>query len=333
MDRQFPPEIVQLIVKASLDSLRVPNSLQLVDEDRYPILKRYSILNSTWREACKPSLYKIVAISSKAAASNFIRVAGEQGGKIVGVESMSISTDRWTEGLLAALLKCTPAVRELVLWSTLVPAEDLAHMLQLTDLTLLSSDVISSSSSLTQLPIRRLCTVSGSPTPGHFLTPNVLPNLRELIQMSSHNCTALVPQLYAMELSQYDIQPSLLLAKSLRLLSLDYEQQRDLPSLTNLPPFLLLSQIENARALVRILKKLVANPKTGLKMIFVSQHDEEEDSRYDSKIGRLITQLGSMGVVVEREIDGFDEAIRRMDSILLAEREAAEKREWAGARE
>ena len=64
MDRQFPPEIIQLIVEASLDPYDVFNLDWSEAKHRYKILTKYSLLNWTWQGASAPSLHELVAIET-----------------------------------------------------------------------------------------------------------------------------------------------------------------------------------------------------------------------------------------------------------------------------
>ena len=70
MDRQFPPEIVQVIVEASLDPYDV---FQLGEslKARYFTLRSYSRLNSAWRGTSEPLLYRWVVLVSEELALNF----------------------------------------------------------------------------------------------------------------------------------------------------------------------------------------------------------------------------------------------------------------------
>ena len=80
MDRQFPPEIVQLIVEASLDPY-ILFQYANVFKARYSILKSYSVLNSTWRAFSEPLLYRWVDLSSEELALKFLEIAEERGGQ------------------------------------------------------------------------------------------------------------------------------------------------------------------------------------------------------------------------------------------------------------
>ena len=51
MNRQFPPEIIQLIVEASLHRYDLFDHYHNNPNPRYAILKSYSLLNSTWHGA------------------------------------------------------------------------------------------------------------------------------------------------------------------------------------------------------------------------------------------------------------------------------------------
>ena len=338
MDRQFPPEIVDLIVKASLHPVdhvvRPPEVCS-----RYSILKSYSLLNSTWREICKPSLYRVVFIKSEGAASEFLRVAAQQGGAIGGVEVMDIWCSGWTDKRPTALLQCVPQLRSLTVSFAAFHAEDLPNLHHLDKLTLIHSTVGPFAHS-TQLPIRhlRIDSSTSSTALRALLTPAVLPNLREvdLNHAHLHDLTALIPQLTALHPEYGTIVRYLPLATGLRLLSLDSVQcmLQVLPSLTPLtplPPCLLLRCCHDYRRLVEVLQHLAANPARGLTRIFVDCH-YVKDSGHDAAIDQLVVEVGSKGIVVEIGRFTFSQAIQRTDAILLAEKEAAEKREWGGLR-
>ena len=341
MNRQSPPEIIQLIVKASLDPVNTAHRVSCFT--RYSTLKNYSLLNSTWREVCKPSLYKIVMIWSEGAALDFVRVAAGQGGAIGGVEMMNIDCYCWSNTRPTALLGCVLQLRSLTLSNAAFHAEDLTNSHRLQNLTLDYCTVLPPSPS-THLHIRHLHIDSSTSSTSFtalraLLTPAVLPNLREVDLNDAHlyNLTALIPQLSALQLDSGPIVRYLPLATSLRLLSLDAvacgQVLRSLTPLTPLPPFLLLrnTHTHNSLRLVHVLDYLIANPTRGLTRIF-ADCQRVKDPSHDGKLNWLIVALGSKGIVVEIGRFTFSEAIRRMDAILLAAKEAAEKREWDGLR-
>ena len=333
MDRQFPPEIIELIVKASLDPFITAHWDSCFNH--YSTLKNYSLLNSTWREICKPSLYKVVVLHSERAASEFVRVAAGQGGAIGGVELMDIWCGAWNDKRPTALLQCVPQLQSLILHDALFHAVDLTTLHRLTNLTLVGCTVAPPSPA-TRLPIRHLRTTSYTPSTSSrsLLTPDVLPYLRELDFTDTYSVdfTALVPQLSALQLNGESLVHSFPLALSPRLLSLlTTDFNRLLPSLNSLPPFLLLRAAFRVRHLVQALQYHVANPKTGVKTIFVDCHYDEKSGNV-TEVNQLIVELGSKGIVVELGRFTFSEAIRRMDAILLTEKQAAERREWAGGR-
>ena len=80
MDRQFPPEIIQLIVEASLDPYDVFNLDWFKAKRRYKILTKYSLLNWTWQVASAPSLHELVVISTKGQALSFLVLLEANGG-------------------------------------------------------------------------------------------------------------------------------------------------------------------------------------------------------------------------------------------------------------
>ena len=249
------------------------------------------------------------------------------------MELADIWCSGWNDKRPTALLQCVPQLRSLILHSAAFAAKDLANLYRLDKLTLDSCTVAPPFPS-THLHIRHLHLTSYNPSPAiqSLLTPDVLPNLRELdLDLAHlHDLTALIPQLSALQLDKGSVVRYLPLATSLRLLSLDaFECSQVLPSLTPLtplPPFLLLRHYLGS-FLVQVLEHLVANPTRELTRIF-ADCQRVKDPSHDGKLNRLIVALGSKGIVVEVGRFTFSEAIRRMDAILLAAKEAAEKREW-----
>ena len=73
---QFPPEIIQVIVKASLAPYDSVITLSHNPASRYTILKKYSLLNSTWRGVSEPLLYEWVVVKSLSSAFRFLERRG-----------------------------------------------------------------------------------------------------------------------------------------------------------------------------------------------------------------------------------------------------------------
>ena len=252
---------------------------------------------------------------------------------------MHICCHSWRNARPTALLGCVPQLRSLSITHASFHAEDLTNSPHLDKLAIIHCTVAPCSHS-TRLPIRHLRTTFSTPSTAvqPLLTPAVLPNLREVDLNDAHlyDLTALIPQLSALQLNGGPIVRYFPLATTtLRLLSLNSLQCiLVLPSftpLTPLPPFLLLGYCHDCRRLTEVLQHFVAKSTRGLTRIFADCNYDEEPSS-DGKLNRLIVALGSKGIVVEIGRFTFPEAIRRMDAILLAEREAAEKREWEGLR-
>ena len=93
MDRQFPPEIVQLIGVASLEPYDSFSFQHGIRPRRYATLKSYSFLNSTWRGISEQLLYRWVVLESDELALKFLETAEERG-EIEGVRDLSVDPRR-----------------------------------------------------------------------------------------------------------------------------------------------------------------------------------------------------------------------------------------------
>ena len=90
MNRQFPPEIIQLIVEASLDPYDLLAHYTHQAKLRYAILKLLSLLNSTWCGASQAQLVKWVAIGTNDSAIRFLELVQHRGGTLDGVKDMFV---------------------------------------------------------------------------------------------------------------------------------------------------------------------------------------------------------------------------------------------------
>ena len=154
MNRQFPPEIIQLIVEASLDRSDMFRSQSRDIQPRYATLRSYSLLNSTWCGASQAELVKWVQIRTEESAIRFLELVQQRGGTLDGVQDMFVSSSSFTDASTPAkLLRCAPQVINLRLYRGTVDIEDLAQLQQLRRLDLDRSSIVGSpSSSLLHLP-------------------------------------------------------------------------------------------------------------------------------------------------------------------------------------
>ena len=88
MDRQFPPEIVQLVAEASLDPYDPLFFTSVESRQRYSVLKNYCVLNSTWRAVSEPLLFKCVVIQSQESFSSFLGITERSEGTLDGVRDL-----------------------------------------------------------------------------------------------------------------------------------------------------------------------------------------------------------------------------------------------------
>ena len=169
-----------------------------------------------------------------------------------------------------------------------------------------------------------------------LLSPTILPGLKQLdVQVYAHapaDISWVLPQLSALQLrvgySRIDTRRHLSDNQSLRLLSLNSDLNHPnvlLPSLITLAPFMMISDIHNHHELMQSLSHFFAKP-AGLKTLFARcKHVEVVGSDEETETELLVAKLRSKGIVVEIRTGRFSflDAIRRMDTILLAEKAAA----------
>lgn len=339
MDRQFPPEIIQLIVEASLTLYDPYNEYWSAEyRDRYSTLVIYSLLNSTWRGVCEPLLFEWVIIRSPECATHFLEAVDARGGQAEGVRGLIIESHHFDATVVSRILRSTPFVVSLVCDTSRVDVVDLARLLQLRRLRLNSAEVEDSLSAAT-LSLRRLVWLdlhhtTIKPSASRFLSPSFLPQLRYLSPSGRTDNDLLLPQLHAFDLDWGDYR-SLSLATSLRLFQLPewiHDRFDMYPQFASLPPFLSidfeLSYFGNARNEVRFaLQELINMSKSGLRVVLL------RDWRITRRIKKTIRRLERKGVRVEMEQDRLDfpRAIQRMEEILAeeeAEARAIERSEW-----
>ena len=335
MDRQFPPEIIQLVVEASLD----PYDLFHLDwpemKRRYKILTKYSLLNWTWQSASALSLHELVVIYTEEQVASFLNLLDAKGGIVGGIRDLSIRLDAADRSDIARILRSARKAVNVSLDYVMVSIDDLAHLQQVRRLQLYQVKVVGSpaSSSLSLPSLRRLELFEASvlPSAAHFLTPSFLPQLRRLeLYDVPDSVEPLIPQLEAISFGPTN-NHSLSAATSLQLLLLPHEPIPRLGMLSDLPTLPPFVSIDYTRLTIdgwseqmrSMLAELLATTKTGLRVILLTRTGEDEDDELDD----LIKQLRNRGVsVVEtfEELD-FSSSIILMEEILEEEERAAKK--------
>ena len=340
MDRQFPPEIIQLIVEGSLD----PYDLFHLDwtelESRYKILKKYSLLNWTWQGASAPSLHKLVVIETEEQVASFLDQLDAKGGIIGGIRDLRISLDGADRSDMARILRSARGAVNVSLNYAMVSIDDLAHFQQIRRLQLYQVKVVGSpaSSSLSLPSLRRLtsCQSSILPSAAYFLTPSFLPQLRHLeLYDVQDSVDPLIRQLEAVS-NKSSNNPSFSGAKSLQLLQFpesNDDQFTVLSELPVLPSFVSINYVLEhwrevpAQEIIDALEQLLESTKDGLRVVML------RDIGIDESVEALIQQLKRRGIRVVREeqILDFDRAIRAMERVLAEEKRAEEDAALAGS--
>ena len=334
MNRQFPPEIIQLIVEASLDPCDLFDLDWSEMKRRYKILTKYSLLNWTWQGASAPSLHHSVIIHTKRQALSFLNLLDAKGGIVGGVRDLWICLDLADRSDMARILRSARGALNVSLDYVMVSIDDLAHLQQLRRLGLLELDVVGSPafSSLSLPCLRRLqlFAVSLSPSAAHFLTPPFLPQLRQLeLYDVPDSVDPLIPQLEAITFGPAN-NHSLSAATSLQLLLLPYEpilRLGMLSDLPTLPPFVSIDYVtesrnnEPAQETIDTLQQLLESTKKGLRVLLL--HDIYDSDTVDG----LIKQLEGRAIRVVRSQHNldFDGAIRAMERVLAEEKRATEE--------
>ena len=334
-DRQFPPEIIQLIVEASLDPREPWRGENEPFYLRYAILKKYSVLNSTWRGVSEPLLYNWVVLMSMLSTRRFLKTAETRGGTLDEVRGLRISWEAANASSISSTLRVIPQVVNISLFQGTVGIDDLAQLQQLRQLELDYVDVLGSpASSMLCLPSLQFlqlaqCTIS---TP-RLLSPGDLPQLRHLDFFSEAavltTLASLIPQLHALQVRHWH-RDLFRTAANLRLLVLPVFPSDRLEILSNpssLPPFLSID-FGNSRApskarqqVIDTLTELLATTKIGLRVVLL------HNGGIDDAIDALIKQLEGRAIRVVREEQklDFDGAIRAMERVSAEEQRAEQK--------
>ena len=334
MDRQFPPEIIQLIVEASLDPYDLFNLDWSELDSRYKILKKYALLNWTWRGASAPSLHELVVIDTEEQAASFLDLLDAEGGIIDGIRDFRFTLDAADRSDIARILRSAGMAVNVSLDHGMVSVDDLAHLQQLRLLEIYKVELVgspaSSNLSLPSLRSLHIFAVSISPSATHFLTPSSLPQLRHLQLWSSPvTVDSLIPQLHAISF-QPIAHHSLSGARSVQLLHFHYPSDKTdtvLSQLPSLPPFISIdfgakySLEDFAEEVIDALEQLLASPKKGVRVLLLPDHgiDETRKAAIKQVEGRAIR-----GVWERRSLD-FDGAILAMERVLAEEKRAVEK--------
>lgn len=336
-DRQFPPEVVQLIVDASLASYDPFSPPRRTDSaPRYKILKSYCRLNSIWRGVSEPLLFKWIVIASEWHFQKYLQLVEKRGGAMDEVEDLFLSLAGHADSsIVARVIRSSRKVVNLSLQYVKVDLADLATLPELSRLKFFCVKFAESPSSTPiVLPhLRYLTIASVGPSLSQFVTPSCLPQLLyfDFSNPLDANFDALLPQLHATTLSSI-AGPSFSLATSLRLLllpqngfahSLDHHSR-----LTVLPPFLSIDyESQGAEASQReiksVLQNLINRKRVGLRIVLL------RDWEIDVDIKELVGRLERTGIRVEmRKAElSFSRAVERMEEILSEEAREANPRE------
>ena len=335
MDRQFPPEIILLIVEASLPPA---DHYYVHAAGRYPILKKYSLLNSTWRGASEPLLYRRINLASQSAAFRLLDTIRTRGGTLGGVRDLGFTAD--VNGrTVASILRATPFVVHLALGNVLLDVNDFAPLQHLRQLDMCVGDVegFSHSSTLSLPSLRGMFLLGATirPSAAHFLTPACLPNLRQL-ELNQANLPASIASL-APQLESISVEPVedyyRLVGGAPQLLRISSGEMGSglaiLGHLSRFPPFLFLDVKDDPYEVVGVDHALFAalkqmGEKEGLRVIML----QAPKLAYDEAVQKLIKMLEDRGIRVEREgTRAFSMAVERMEKILAEEKREEVERE------
>ena len=337
MNRQFPPEIVQLIVEASLDPYDLFTPSERAIESRYATLKPYSLLNSTWYGVSQPELVRSVALYKAGSVEQFLEMAERRGGTVDGVRDLYIEQiQHGNFSTLPRLFRSTPHLLNLLCCGGTMVVGDLAQLQRLRRLRFVSMNVFGSPASsllclphLEQLSMNQFSVLNSA---SHFLTPASLPQLRRIDTDRLARTTPLVQQLKIVTIESdtrmrgYGDYTLLAPAKSLLLLPLP-EYSRDrlaiFTNLPSLPPFLHINfypGTQFSHEVAVALEEVLGANKPGLRIILLNNHG------IDDRIRSLIQQLKERGIrvqMVDKRLD-FDGAIVEMYRIRAKEERAKE---------
>lgn len=322
---QLPPEIIPLIVEASLDPYDNGYFSKSDSKLRYSILKPYCLLNSTWGAFSQPKLLEWVDIHTEESANKFLEIA-EQMGEMVKELSVEYAFESGENP--SKLLRSTPGLVKLSLKSATVDASDLAGLHHLRRLNLqqcgIAGPPVSSLLCIPQLEEMSIYQGHLIDSPSYFLTPAFLPRLRRLhhVDFWLTQFRRSVPQLELFDAEWFAPAYDLLVHTSLLLLPLPYFSEDRVAMFSHLPripPFLFLDRV-TMEHVQEALEDLLTSKKTGLRVLFV--RGDGLDAASDS----LIKQLVERGVRVERETEDlrYDLVIPKMEKILAEEKRAKE---------
>lgn len=321
--RQFPPEIIQLILDASLDPYDL-FGVFLYPTFRYATLKTYPLINSTWRGVTKPALYEWVVLHTQRAADHFISTARKEGGTIRSVMSMEIARTVDEDIRPGVVLNCVPYLKVLSLATKEVNMQDLAKLHNLIRLSL-SANVrpFPKHLCIPRLKFLRLH-LAGNDQPDHLLTSRALPALRELSSLGWEGPVdvTLIQQLYALETQSPYILRLIPYATSLRLLSFPPILET-VPPVKHLARFLLLQQIHPI-SIHGSLRCQLQHPNPGVRSIYIN--DLVMDSTLKAALAGLVRILEARGVNVVTGDLPFHWVCRRVEAILAKEYQAATAR-------
>ena len=333
---EFPPEIIILIINASLTPYD-PFGQALDHTARYRTLRTYCLLNSIWREISQPLLNEWVMITSGKGAVELLAGARAQGGVIKGTKSMCIFADfRWNVGIVAKLLRCAKGVQNLYLYFVQVDIVDLAALQNIRRIALANVNIKCDHFRHTmelQIPLLRYLDCDSSTDieyrANFFLTPNFLPSLRHLrlVSIEGHwDALPVIGQLSSLSTDtprrfDFDFPDALQLLS----LPLDASVRRDMISrFVSIPPFLHFA-FSTPAGIVEALEEQIASKKEGLRVIFMSHGQAALEVKL--KIVALAKELKDRGMRVEKGSIKFDDAVRRMEGILAKEKRAKDEAE------
>ena len=345
MDSQFPPEIIQLIVEASLNPYDPFTSTCVVSRQRYSILKKYSLLNSTWRGVSDPLLYEWVALGLVESVEKLCEVASGRGGCIVGVKSLRVSFGSVDSDRLASILRCAPLLVNLDIMGDGLDIDDLVPLQHLRRVSFYDTEIVDSAPlSSPHLPSLRYMTLFESvvfPSASQFLTTSFLPHLRhlELIEMETPTDIArMLPQLEAlafMPAERYttdgDAYEALCPSQSLLLLDTPFDSEVRhllLSRIASFPPFLFLNSewgdaYNFTRELLDLVEEIRETKEEGPRVILLST----QGGTVREELLQLAPRLKEWGIRVEREDSmDFARAIIKMEKILEEEKRAEAER-------
>ena len=334
MDRQFPPEIIQLIVKASIGPATTP-SRSAQTSTRYSTLLSYSTLNSTWNEISRRFLYKYVTIDDRSDAKLLIEACGTNEETKYLVRTLTVSGELSKGGnywhadrIVQRALECVPRVRTLVVRHNKVRFSDLAPLQNLRRLYLTavafeppsSESPISSTASLPSLTHLDCFNCDLRAVSDSFFHPQFLPQIRSIAYRESpgrlDNFEGLGPQLKAIKVRTEDACAATLPhAKSLLLLSLSSSVYLStaVDNFTTTPRFLHFDHADSP-ATRESLEFLVNSRKTGLEVIFLDA--KEASCGWAREWQPCVDALRAKGIRVELGELSFLKAIERMDKIM-----------------